>query len=1094
MMRWVARAAQAVGRGCVASGCRSSGSVAAGKKPWAPSKETRPRRSPFGSRPQPQPFAALLRQQSDGGAAAEGESGGQASAHAPSAGETQAAATRAPTAGSTALASARAEEVVRESAAKSRRSAAAADATTTKGGSRPGEPRKRPTGREPECRLATLIRTVPEANAAVEYLSQRKLEKNIFAVDTETEGIDPTAQSPVGNGLIVCFSVYCGPSVDFSPFGQTLDLSHVTSHVAASAKIAAAQDHQASGAAPSKASVADSSKGEVSTCGSSALGSPAESDVASLGAAVAPPRMAAAVDVASASTLAESAGLAHPLPETDDRRRDSALGKVKDKKGSVAVSKSRRLWVDTAGEEGEAIMQVFKGWLENAKFKKVFHNWSFDSHMFANHGVVVKGFAGDTMHMARLWDSSRTQLSGGGGYKLSALCHDLLGWGKTDMKLVFGRAKLKADGTPGKAVFLPGSLSLQTDDDQEVFLRWVHYSTYDSLCTYYLYFMLRKELEMTDWQPDAVMSAAASPLAPPRGTLRDPSQRPVEPGAKLRSSVAGVGMAKERNLWHFYERCWKPFGEILAAIERNGVFVDTEHLLQQAECAERDKLQKEDVFRKWVAKICPDGSYINARSVTQKRHLLFSSSSVEILKDIKLNKTKKWLKAGDTIELAYRDAQELIASKAARAVPPPSGGPIVDPDMKTFTVENKEKLLEAGRATPKATREISLRGLQLRPVAYTATGAPSTSGAVIAQLAGKPYAEPPQYGTAYEDLGGGQKGKEACEALGALIESESIDKLLSTFLRTLPKMADQNSRIHTALNLNTETGRLSSMRPNLQNQPALEKDVYGVRRAFSAQPGNKLIVVDYGQLELRIMAHMTRCKSMLDAFALGGDFHSRTAIDMYPHVKAAVDRQEVLLEWNKADGVAPAPMLKDTFGSERRKAKTLNFSIAYGKTKTGLAKDWGVGVDEAEETILAWYDARKEVKEWQDQVKVKARKTGYAETLLGRKRKLPGMTSGDVVVRGHAERAAINTPIQGGAADVVTMAMINLFKNQPLRHMGWRMVLQVHDEIILEGPADGAAEAYVIIKECMEHPFAPRQLSVALPVDGAICDNWYQAK
>ena len=379
-------------------------------------------------------------------------------------------------------------------------------------------------------------------------------------------------------------------------------------------------------------------------------------------------------------------------------------------------------------------------------------------------------------------------------------------------------------------------------------------------------------------------------------------------------------------------------------------------------------------------------------------------------------------------------------------------------------------------------------------MAYTATGAPSTSGAVIAQLAGKPYAEPPQYGTAYEDLGGGQKGKEACEALGALIESESIDKLLSTFLRTLPKMADQNSRIHTALNLNTETGRLSSMRPNLQNQPALEKDVYGVRRAFSAQPGNKLIVVDYGQLELRIMAHMTRCKSMLDAFALGGDFHSRTAIDMYPHVKAAVDRQEVLLEWNKADGVAPAPMLKDTFGSERRKAKTLNFSIAYGKTKTGLAKDWGVGVDEAEETILAWYDARKEVKEWQDQVKVKARKTGYAETLLGRKRKLPGMTSGDVVVRGHAERAAINTPIQGGAADVVTMAMINLFKNQPLRHMGWRMVLQVHDEIILEGPADGAAEAYVIIKECMEHPFAPRQLSVALPVDGAICDNWYQAK
>jgi len=197
-------------------------------------------------------------------------------------------------------------------------------------------------------------------------------------------------------------------------------------------------------------------------------------------------------------------------------------------------------------------------------------------------------------------------------------------------------------------------------------------------------------------------------------------------------------------------------------------------------------------------------------------------------------------------------------------------------------------------------------------------------------------------------------GKAACEALGALIESESIDKLLSTFLRTLPKMADKNSRIHTALNLNTETGRLSSMRPNLQNQPALEKDVYGVRRAFSAQKGNKLIVVDYGQLELRIMAHMTDCTSMIEAFQLGGDFHSRTAIDMYPHVKEAVHRQEVLLEWNKANGLAPAPMLKDKYASERRKAKTLNFSIAYGKTKKGLAKDWGVPESEAHDTILAW--------------------------------------------------------------------------------------------------------------------------------------------
>lgn len=787
-------------------------------------------------------------------------------------------------------------------------------------------------GREPECRLATLIRTVPEAEQAIKYLSQRTLMKNIFAVDTETEGIDPTAESPVGNGRVVCFSIYCGPGVDFSGLGTTLDLSDVT-----------VQDTSAGGVA----SGAHRAPENVDAGQSSAL--MAEEGVTQ-----------EATEGATDGTIIKALDVAEPNGGAKKRE---------------AGSKSKRLWVDTACEDGEAIMQVFKKWLENRSFKKVFHNWSFDSHMFANHGVHVKGFAGDTMHMGRLWDSSRA-LSGG-GYKLSSLCHDLLGWGKTDMKVAFGRHKLKSDGTPGKAVFLPSSLELQTDPDGEVFRRWVHYSTYDTLCTYYLYFKLRKELESMAWKPDAVMSGPTTPFAPARGAMRDPSARPDEPSAKLMAGLRGRSPAKERNLLHFYEKCWRPFGEILTHIERNGVFVDTGHLLRQAELAEQDKLRKEDVFRRWAAKICPDACYLNVRSVTQKRHLLFSSQTVEMVKTVKHTKTKRTYREGESVELAYRDAEELIASGAARAAAAASTANAHDAQMKTFTVENKERLLEAGRTTPKATREISLRGLGLKPVAYTATGAPSTSGAVISQLAGKPFADPPKYGSAYTDLGGGKAGQEACEALGALIESESIDKLLTTFLRTLPNMTDKDSRIHTALNLNTETGRLSSMRPNLQNQPALEKDVYGVRRAFSAQKGNKLIVVDYGQLELRIMAHMTRCRSMIEAFELGGDFHSRTAIDMYPHVKDAVERQEVLLEWNKALGDAPAPMLKDKFGSERRKAKTLNFSIAYGKTKTGLANDWGVSVEEAHETILAWYDARKEVKDWQDAVKLRARKCGY---------------------------------------------------------------------------------------------------------------------
>jgi len=178
-------------------------------------------------------------------------------------------------------------------------------------------------------------------------------------------------------------------------------------------------------------------------------------------------------------------------------------------------------------------------------------------------------------------------------------------------------------------------------------------------------------------------------------------------------------------------------------------------------------------------------------------------------------------------------------------------------------------------------------------------------------------------------------GKEGCEALFSLCSIGSINTMISNFLSSLQELADDQSRVHCSLNLNTETGRLSSRRPNLQNQPALEKDKYQIRKAFQASPGNNLIVADYGQLELRILASITNCQAMIDAFAAGGDFHSRTALDMFDYVREKVDSGELLLEWDYAKGDPPKPLLKDQFASERRKAKTLNFSIAYGKTAHG---------------------------------------------------------------------------------------------------------------------------------------------------------------
>ena len=235
---------------------------------------------------------------------------------------------------------------------------------------------------------------------------------------------------------------------------------------------------------------------------------------------------------------------------------------------------------------------------------------------------------------------------------------------------------------------------------------------------------------------------------------------------------------------------------------------------------------------------------------------------------------------------------------------------------------------------------------------------------------------------------------------------------------------------------------------------------------------------------------------MIEAFKQGGCFHSRTAVGMYSHIKEAVDTGKVLLEWDYSKGQPNVPLVKDTYASERRKAKTLNFSIAYGKTVHGLAQDWGITKEEAEETLQAWYSDRPEVKEWQDKTRRLAKKEGSVRTLMGRYRKLPEANARGPP-GGHALRAAINTPIQGSAADVVMMAMIKLWKSKESKRIGWKLLLQIHDEVILEGPIESRDEAMKEVRDCMENPwdqFGLSPLLVHLDVDAKSADSWYKAK
>jgi DNA polymerase-1 len=414
------------------------------------------------------------------------------------------------------------------------------------------------------------------------------------------------------------------------------------------------------------------------------------------------------------------------------------------------------------------------------------------------------------------------------------------------------------------------------------------------------------------------------------------------------------------------------------------------------------------------------------------------------------------------------------------------------PASREFETENTEGYIEEGKKVAKKKRSFIITGLGLPFVDATDSGWPAVSHPVMTKIVGDP---PEKYGSLvgmFEEKGL-KGGKEACEALAAAVESSKIDTLIGTFMVPLAEFADAGSRIHCSLNINTETGRLSSRKPNLQNQPAHDKDRFGIRKAFTCEPGNNLIVADYGQLELRLLAHMTNCKSMIEAFRSGGDFHSRTALGMYPHVRQAIDEGKVLLEWDGAKGKAPLPLLKDEFGTERRRAKTLNFSIAYGKTVMGLAKDWSVSPEEARETLDRWYADRPEVKTWQEKTIARAHVTGWTRTLLGRYRPLPEINSRERTRRSHSERAAINTPLQGGAADITTRAMILLHQHERLRQLGWYQLLQIHDELILEGPKESTEEAMSIVVNVMSNPL-PEPLLVDLVVDAKSATTWYEAK
>jgi DNA polymerase-1 len=309
--------------------------------------------------------------------------------------------------------------------------------------------------------------------------------------------------------------------------------------------------------------------------------------------------------------------------------------------------------------------------------------------------------------------------------------------------------------------------------------------------------------------------------------------------------------------------------------------------------------------------------------------------------------------------------------------------------------------------------------------------------------------------------------REQHEIVGMILDYRELSKLKSTYLDPLPKLVHpETGRVHTTFNQAVvATGRLSSTNPNLQNIPVRTDVGREIRRAFIAAEGCKLLVADYSQIELRVLAHIAGEEALIEAFRRGEDIHRRTAAQVYGVTM---------------DEVTPA---------QRRVAKVINFGVLYGMSAHRLTRELGIEYDEAERFIASYFAGYPKVRRYIDETLARCRETGYVETLLGRRRMIPDINSNNRNAREYAERTAYNMPIQGTAADIMKLAMLKL--HPLLQAEGAALLLQVHDEIVVECPAAKAAEVASKVKTAMESAF---ELAVPLMAEVGIGDNWLDAK
>jgi DNA polymerase-1 len=412
------------------------------------------------------------------------------------------------------------------------------------------------------------------------------------------------------------------------------------------------------------------------------------------------------------------------------------------------------------------------------------------------------------------------------------------------------------------------------------------------------------------------------------------------------------------------------------------------------------------------------------------------------------------LKSVPTLERVYEEIEQPLVPVLARME---QAGVLVDRDLlKTQSREiagklqeligaaHKEAGFEFNIDSPKQLQQILFEKLQIPVLRKTPTGQPSTAEDVLEELA-VTYAIP-----------------------RIVLDYRALAKLKSTYTDKLPEQINpRTGRIHTSYHQAVaQTGRLSSQDPNLQNIPIRTPEGRRIRQAFVAPPNHVLLAADYSQIELRIMAHLSNDRGLLSAFEEERDVHQATAAEVF--------------------GLPVDSVSAD----QRRLAKTINFGLIYGMSAFGLARNLGIERGAAAKYVETYFARYPGVKNYMDTTRVQAREQGYVETVFGRRLYLPDIRSGNPQLRQYSERSAINAPMQGTAADIIKRAMIAVDAWCQREDVPARLIMQVHDELVLEVREDAVATVSAALKERMERA---AELKVPLKIEVGVGSNWDQA-